>query len=66
MHIKGLKCWTSVGQIAHPMPIGSAWAQKAFETSPIFRGRAICFVKKEKQLDLQVFSRLGKAMNILQ
>ena len=48
------------------MPIGSAWAQKAFETSPIFRGRAICFVKNEKQLDLQVFSRLGKAMNILQ
>ena len=55
------------GQIACPMPIRRARTYKTSETRPIFRARTFCLLKrKKKTLDVQVFSRKGKAMKKLQ
>ena len=48
------------------MPIGHAQARKTSETCPILRARTFCFAKNKKQLNLQVFNRIGKTMKKLQ
>ena len=48
------------------MPIGHAQARKTSETCPILRARTLCFAKNKKQLNLQVFNRIGKTMKKLQ
>ena len=41
------------------MQVWTNWARKTSETQPIFRACTDCLVKKEKPLDLQVFSQIG-------
>ena len=69
------------GQIAHPMPIRCARACLRNSAYPrasdehrarklsrpnIFQALTFYLIKKEKPLDLQVFSRIGKTMKQLQ
>ena len=53
------------GQIARPMLIGRTLACKIFEMRPIFQARKICFIKKKKSLDLQIYSRRVKQWKII-
>ena len=55
------KVLNRLGQIARAMSIGHAQARKTSETRQIFWAHKFCFVK-EKSLDLQIYSRIGKAM----
>ena len=54
------------GQIARPMPIGGTRANKTCEMRSIFWARTFWLARKEKTLDLQEFSRIGKTMKKLQ
>ena len=57
--VKKTKSMLRSGQIVHPMPIGRARAHKSSEMHQ--KICTFCLVKKKKkQLDLQVFSRIGK------
>ena len=42
------------------------WALKTSKARPNFRVRTFCLVKKNKSLDLLIFSRIGKTMKKLQ
>ena len=41
-----------------------AWT-KTSERRPIYQERKFCLAKRKKSLDLQIYSRIGKTVNIL-